>query len=62
MPEPTLTPAPPPPSPLSRGASPGTVVSSPADAVECEAKCGRAADDLDGFEDALAERLQVQFR
>jgi len=65
MPEPTvspLTPAPPPPSPVSRGPSPGTVVSSPADAVECEAKCGRAADDLDGFEDALAERLQVQFR
>ena len=33
-----------------------------ADAVECEGKCGPAADDLDGFEDALAERLQVQFR
>jgi hypothetical protein len=29
MPEPTLTPAPPPPSPVSRNPSPGTVVSSP---------------------------------
>ena len=48
MPEPTV--------------SPLTPAPSPADAVECEAKCGRAADDLDGFEDALAERLQVQFR
>ena len=48
MPEPTV--------------SPLTPAPSPADAVECEAKCGHAADDLDGFEDALAERLQVRFR